>query len=280
MGIACASMLMRQPLAAYYVTNITSEWVPFTAVIEMTTIVDRSEFGGNSLVYLPRYLTQDDPFWAKSDAEIASEFIGALERMYPRFPARRTSCRSRFPAFAKCWPSPPWSIRVAPAAANAHVAAERVRRQLGADRQRDVERERDHWTCECEGAGARSAARAHRRRSPYRRTFRLLGIFPACWRASRSTPTTSGRISGRTGDPTWEHFRRTCRASYWRIARAPRVAPDPDYVLRCRLGRRPRREPAALASITEHGHEVGNHSFNHYTSTQLPPPDKIDQDIR
>jgi protoporphyrinogen oxidase len=84
-GIVCASVLMRQPLADYYVTNITSEWVPFTAVVEMTSIVDRERFGGNSLVYLPRYLTQDDPFWAKSDTEIASEFIGALERMYPRF---------------------------------------------------------------------------------------------------------------------------------------------------------------------------------------------------
>ena len=84
-GIVCASVLVRKPLAEYYVTNITSEWVPFTAVIEMTTIVDRERFGGNSLVYLPRYLTQDDPFWAKSDPEIASEFTRALGRMYPRF---------------------------------------------------------------------------------------------------------------------------------------------------------------------------------------------------
>ncbi len=84
-GITCASLLLRRPLAGYYVTNITESWVPFTAVIEMTALVDRSAFGGNSLVYLPRYLTQDDPFWQRSDAEVKEEFLAALERMYPHF---------------------------------------------------------------------------------------------------------------------------------------------------------------------------------------------------
>ena len=55
-GIVCASLLLKQPLAHYYVTNITDAWVPFTAVIEMSTLHRRSlEFGGNSLVYLPQY---------------------------------------------------------------------------------------------------------------------------------------------------------------------------------------------------------------------------------
>jgi protoporphyrinogen oxidase len=84
-GIVCASLLMKRPLAGYYVTNITDAWVPFTAVIEMTTLVDRARFGGNSLVYLPRYLAQDDPEWARSDDEVREEFLAALERMYPGF---------------------------------------------------------------------------------------------------------------------------------------------------------------------------------------------------
>ena len=84
-GIICASLLSRRPLASYYVTNITDGWVPFTAVIEMTTLVDPATFGGNSLVYLPRYLAQDDPFWRKSDDEIRDEFVAALTRMYPHF---------------------------------------------------------------------------------------------------------------------------------------------------------------------------------------------------
>jgi protoporphyrinogen oxidase len=84
-GVLCASLLTKKPLASYYVTNITDGWVPFTGVIEMTTLVDKKQFGGNSLVYLPRYLAQDDPFWKASDDEVRETFLAALERMYPAF---------------------------------------------------------------------------------------------------------------------------------------------------------------------------------------------------
>lgn len=84
-GIVCAAVLLKQPLADFYVTNITEAWVPFTGVIEMTALVDRSAFGGNSLVYLPRYLAQSDPFWSRSDDDVRDEFLSALGRMYPDF---------------------------------------------------------------------------------------------------------------------------------------------------------------------------------------------------
>jgi protoporphyrinogen oxidase len=84
-GVLCASMLIKKPLATYYVTNITDGWVPFTGVIEMTTLVDKERFGGNSLVYLPRYLAQDDPFWKATDDEVRETFLSAIEKMYPAF---------------------------------------------------------------------------------------------------------------------------------------------------------------------------------------------------
>ena len=84
-GIVCASLLLKKPLAHYYVTNITEDWVPFTAVIEMSALVDRAEFGGNSLVYLPKYVAPDDPHFKLSDDEIQERFVAALERMYPHF---------------------------------------------------------------------------------------------------------------------------------------------------------------------------------------------------
>jgi protoporphyrinogen oxidase len=84
-GVLCASVLLRRPLANYYVTNITDASIPFTGVIEMTALVDRERFGGNSLVYLPRYLVQDDEYWKVCDAEVERDFTAALERMYPDF---------------------------------------------------------------------------------------------------------------------------------------------------------------------------------------------------
>lgn len=84
-GILCAALLLKRPLAPYYVTNITEGWVPFTGVVEMTALVDRATFGGHSLVYLPRYVTQEDPFWGREDSSIEQEFLAALARIYPGF---------------------------------------------------------------------------------------------------------------------------------------------------------------------------------------------------
>jgi protoporphyrinogen oxidase len=87
-GIICASVLLKNPLAGYYVTNLIDSWVPFTAVIEMTALVDRDQFGGNCLVYLPKYLDPTDPMFDQPDEAIRESFVSALEKMYPDF--RRT----------------------------------------------------------------------------------------------------------------------------------------------------------------------------------------------
>jgi len=82
-GILCASLLLRRTLTPYYVTNITDPGLPFTAVIEMTALVDPKQFGGKHLVYLPKYVPINDPMFEQSDAEIQSTFFTALKTMHP-----------------------------------------------------------------------------------------------------------------------------------------------------------------------------------------------------
>ena len=83
-GIICASALIDRPLAGYYLTYITDGSIPFTAIVEMSALVDKEEnFGGASLVYLPRYVTADDPYWQLDDAEIERRFVAGLARIYP-----------------------------------------------------------------------------------------------------------------------------------------------------------------------------------------------------
>jgi protoporphyrinogen oxidase len=85
-GIVCASVMLKQPLSScYYVTNITDDWVPFTGVIEMTTLVKPEAFGGRSLIYLPKYVPSGDAALDFSDAQLQNTFICALEQMYPHF---------------------------------------------------------------------------------------------------------------------------------------------------------------------------------------------------
>ena len=91
-GVLCASVLLRKPLAGYYVTNITDDWVPFTAVIEMSALVDRAQFGGHTLVYLPKYIAPNDRMFELSDAEIEELFLTALFRMYPQIDRSDVLC--------------------------------------------------------------------------------------------------------------------------------------------------------------------------------------------
>jgi len=83
-GILCASLVLKKPLSGYYVTNITDA-APFTGIIEMTALVDPAEFGGKSLVYLPKYVGTSDEAWKLSDEQIETQFVDALERLYPNF---------------------------------------------------------------------------------------------------------------------------------------------------------------------------------------------------
>lgn len=83
-GIVCGSLLTKNSLSEFYVTNVTDE-TPFTGIIEMSALVDKKEFGGNALVYLPKYVAPDDELFEKSDEEIKEIFLSALEKMYPHF---------------------------------------------------------------------------------------------------------------------------------------------------------------------------------------------------
>ena len=91
-GILCVSLLLKNSLSAYYVTNITESWVPYTAVIEMSALVDRKQFGGHALVYLPKYIPSESPEFGLSEDAIREKFLSALERMYPHFKRNDVLC--------------------------------------------------------------------------------------------------------------------------------------------------------------------------------------------
>lgn len=84
-GIVCASLVSKQPVSPYYITNIADPSVPFTGVIEMSALTGREQFGGKNLIYLPRYCAPDDALLDSSDAYVEQRFINALERMHPAF---------------------------------------------------------------------------------------------------------------------------------------------------------------------------------------------------
>jgi protoporphyrinogen oxidase len=91
-GIICASLLLKNPLSGFYITNITDSRMPYTAVIEMSALVQRSHFGGRALVYLPKYVSSDSVKFNLRDDQIQEDFVSALEQMYPRFRRQDLLC--------------------------------------------------------------------------------------------------------------------------------------------------------------------------------------------
>jgi len=84
LGIVCASVLLRKALSGYYVTNLLDPGLPFTGVIEMSALVRPEQFGRRGLVYLPRYLAPEDPFFEAPDVEVETLFLAGLMRVYPQ----------------------------------------------------------------------------------------------------------------------------------------------------------------------------------------------------
>jgi protoporphyrinogen oxidase len=83
LGVICVSVVLNRSISPYYVTNITDGWVPFTGVIEMTSLVNKKYFDDNTLIYLPKYLNPSDPLFNEPDEKIETFFIQSFIKMYP-----------------------------------------------------------------------------------------------------------------------------------------------------------------------------------------------------
>lgn len=76
-------MSMKQQVTPYYWLNMAPDDSPFVAYIEHTNFIDKSNYSGNRIAYLGKYLPQDDPLYKKSDAEIKDAFFSYLEKNLP-----------------------------------------------------------------------------------------------------------------------------------------------------------------------------------------------------
>jgi protoporphyrinogen oxidase len=83
LGIVCLMLKLSESLSPYYTINIPDRSYPFTTVVETTQVIGSENLGGNTLVYVPRYVDPSSPYFERSDAEVTAEFLIHLGRMFP-----------------------------------------------------------------------------------------------------------------------------------------------------------------------------------------------------
>jgi protoporphyrinogen oxidase len=86
LGVLCLFVVLDRKLSPFYVTNLLDTSLPFTGIIEVTNIIEPDDIEGHHLVYLPKYLTQDDPLLSASDQEVTERFLLGLRKVYPDLP--------------------------------------------------------------------------------------------------------------------------------------------------------------------------------------------------
>jgi protoporphyrinogen oxidase len=83
LGVIRLALVLREALSPYYITNLIEPGLPFTGIIEVSSLVDRQEFAGHAFVMLPRYDVPQSEWFSKSDEEVFEAIVGSLEPYWP-----------------------------------------------------------------------------------------------------------------------------------------------------------------------------------------------------
>jgi len=84
-GIFCLFLRLRHSLTPYFWVNANDPRVPFAGMIEYTNLNPLPELGGDHILYVPQYLSADDPRYAQSDEEVLRKYCDALALVQPGF---------------------------------------------------------------------------------------------------------------------------------------------------------------------------------------------------
>ena len=84
-GALCMVLTLKEPLSSIYWMNIGDRTMPFLALVEHTNFIGPEHYGGNRILYISNYLSQDHEYFQKTDDELWSLYEPALKKINPRF---------------------------------------------------------------------------------------------------------------------------------------------------------------------------------------------------
>ncbi|MFC7201539.1 NAD(P)/FAD-dependent oxidoreductase [Halospeciosus flavus] len=84
-GTVCSVVSMDESLTDTYWLNIADE-APFGALIEHTNFIPEEQYGGEHLLYVPKYIqSPEDPVWQMDDDEVEDLWLSGIEDLFPDF---------------------------------------------------------------------------------------------------------------------------------------------------------------------------------------------------
>ncbi len=84
-GIFCLFLRLERQVTPFFWVNANDPRVPFAGMIEYTNLNPLPELGGDRILYVPQYLSADDPRYAQSDEEVLRRYTDALALVNPAF---------------------------------------------------------------------------------------------------------------------------------------------------------------------------------------------------
>ncbi len=82
LGVICVLLILERKLSPYYVINLLDKELPFTGIIEASNVVTSEDLKGKHIVYLPKYVPEDDPINDFEDEHIIELFTEKLKKVF------------------------------------------------------------------------------------------------------------------------------------------------------------------------------------------------------
>ena len=82
-GIFCLFLRLTERVTPFFWVNANDPRVPFAGMIEYTNLNPLPELGGDHILYVPQYLSADDPRYAQTDEEVLRAYTDALALINP-----------------------------------------------------------------------------------------------------------------------------------------------------------------------------------------------------
>jgi len=85
LNVICVLLEIDRPFSNSFWLNVNDPRIPFNGIVETTNLNPRLDLKGGRLVYIPYYLTLNNPRWSMSDSQLMDESFSALKLIRPDF---------------------------------------------------------------------------------------------------------------------------------------------------------------------------------------------------